>query len=220
MRPPCMCIAFIAAASLFAQQGNSFDEALIFPPANELLLAAQHGYNAGKESRMDFVYQPPWRDPIIHPCRTITREARVAGPLLLAAMEGQTAKKHSKGMPSSDEILRSSGTLLFEIVFFARKPDEEATAVLAVGSRTFEPLETYVNKVETVPCSSGFYGTQLSAIQVRESFTFGFAAGQVSPDWNGTVKLRVRRNEIVEPLDLNLLPVLADQAKRARRDFH
>jgi hypothetical protein len=220
MRPPFICAAFIVAASLFAQQNIPLDEALIFPPPNELLLAAQHGYDVGKDSRMDLVYQTPLRLTFNSPCARLTWQVRAAGPLLLAAMEGQTAKMHSQGMPASEDILHSQGTLLFQIVFFARKQDERATAVLAVGPREFRPLESYVNKVDPVPCSSGNHGGQFTAIQVRETFTFGFAPSQVQPDWNDTVTLKVRRDNIVEPLELSLLPALADQAKRVRRSYH
>jgi hypothetical protein len=212
MRPTIFCAAFISAASLFAQQTGPIDDALIFPPSNELLRAAQSGYDAGKDWSMDLVYKPPWRDPYTHPCGRVTWEVKVAGPLLLAAMEGRTARIHSQGLPGSDDILHSQGTLLFQIVFFARTEEERATAVLALESREFRPLETYVNKIETVPCSSRSNGGQYFAMQVRQTFTFGFAQDQTQPDWSGTVNLKVRRGHIVEPLDLKLRQALAAQA--------
>jgi hypothetical protein len=220
MRPRIFCVAFISAASLFAQQAGPIDDALIFPPSNELLRAAQSGYDGGKDLGMDIVYKPPWRDPYAHPCGRVTWEVKVAGPLLLAEMEGRTARTHAQGLPGSDDILHSQGTLLFQIVFFARKEEERATAALAVESREFHPLETYVNKIETVPCASRFNGGQYFAMQVRQTFTFGFAQGQLQPDWKGTVKLKVRRGNIVEPLELNLRQVLAEQAEKVRRNFH
>jgi hypothetical protein len=105
-------------------------------------------------------------------------------------------------------------------VYRARKQDERATAVLSAGSREFHPLETVVNKVESVPCESAYSGGQYYVIEVRQTFTFGFAQNQIQPDWSGPVTQRVRRANIVEPLELNLLPVLTDQAKTVRRNFH
>jgi hypothetical protein len=220
MRPPFICAAFIVAASLFAQQNRSIDEALIFPPSNELLLAAQHGYDAGKDWRIDLAYQPPEDFRVIHACSQVTWEVRVAGPLLLAAMEGRTARIHSQGLPASEDILHSRGTLLFQVMYRARKQDERATAVLAVGSREFHPLEAYVNKVESVPCESAYGGGQYYVLEVRQTFTFGFAQNQIQPDWSGPVTLKVRRSNIIEPLELNLHQLLEQQSKRVRRSSH
>jgi hypothetical protein len=220
MRPAFFCVAFLAAASFLAQQDTSIDEPLIFPSSNELIRAAQLGYDRGKDWRMELVYRPPWRALFYLPCGRVTWEVRAAGPLLLAVMEGRTARIQSQKLPASEEIAHSRGTLFFEIVFFARTQEERATAVLAIGSREFDPLETYVSKAESVPCGSGFYGTQAYAEQVRETFTFGFAESQKQPDWTGTTTLKVRRGNILEPLALNLRPVLAEQAKEIRRNFH
>ena len=219
MRPSLLSFALLTAATVFAQDINLDSERVLFPPASDILHAAKLGYQSERQWRMDLAYQLTDRDRAYYACASWPREIRVAGPLLLAAMEGETARLHSLQMPTDDEILHANGTLLFQLVFFSRRDDERATVVLKLGTHEFQPLTSLLDSAEMTPCETGWSGGQIYTIRVKETFTFGFAPGQIQSDLLRNVKLEVRRPGRKHICEMDLQRALVDQAKRIHRQF-
>ncbi len=219
MRLSLLCVALLVAASLLAQDIDVDPETLLFPPSSDTLRAAKFGYQSERLWRMDLAYELPDRDRTYHACARWPREIRVAGPLLIAVMEGETARLHSRPIPEDQEILHANGTLLLQLVFFARRDDERATVFLELGTREFQPFTASLDNVESIPCGSAWNGGQNYAIRVQETFTLGFAPGQIQPNSLQNVKLEVRRPDRKYICEMNLQRALVSQAKRIRREF-
>ena len=219
MRLSLLCFALLVAASLLAQDIDVDSETLLFPPSDDTIRAAKLGYQSERQWRMDLAYQLTDRDRAYYACASWPREIRVAGPLLLAAMEGETARLHSLQMPTDEEILHANGTLLLQLVFFSRRDDERATVVLKLGTHEFQPLTSLLDSAEMTPCETGWSGGQIYTIRVQQTFTFGFAPAQIQPDSLRNVKLEVRRPGRKHICEMDLQRVLVSQAKRIRREF-
>jgi len=214
MRPAYLCVAFLTAAALLAQKDYSSDEPLLFPPANELVLAAQLGYRAEKDWPLDVGYESRNVGRDAERCRAEIREVRVAGPLLLAVKEGTMARLHSEAMPVSEDPLHSRGTLMLEMEFFGNGESDRASVALRAMSREYYPLRVALKSAEHFYCGHGWY-----AWKIRQTYTFGFAPGQIQHDWFSGAKLVVIRHGYKETLVLHLEGVLSIQANRIRRGF-
>ena len=214
MRPIYLSIALLSATVLLAQTAPPIDEPLLFPPGNDLVLAAQLGYHSEKDWRYDVAYEADRPPGDLQPCGAAVREIRVAGPMLLAVKEGQMARIHSEAIPINEGPLHSRGTFLLETDFFSTKKTDRASVVLKVRSRKYSPLAASLKSAENYYCGHGW-----DAWKIQQTYTFGFAPGQIYRNWIRGAQLIVTFRGSQQSFPLDLKGALSLQATRVRRNF-
>ncbi len=214
MRLVYLYTAILSAATLLAQTDPSIDEPLLFPPGNDLVLAAQLGYRSERNWLYDVAFEANGPTDKRVPCGEPIQEIRVAGPMLLGVREGQMARTHSEAMPINEDSLHSRGTLLLEMDAFSDKESDTASVVLKVRSREYRPLAAYVKSAKSFYCWGGW-----DAWKIQYAYTFGFAPGQIRRNWIRGATLIVIFRGRRESYPLDLKGVLSLQERRIRRNF-
>ena len=103
---------------------------------------------------------------------------------------------------------------MLEMEFFSSEENDRASVALRARSREYYPLRVCLKSAEHFYCGHGWY-----AWRIQQTYTFGFAPGQIQHDWFSGAKMVVIRHGYKETLDLDLKGALSIQANRIRRAF-
>lgn len=179
-----------------AQQTNSDNSGWLFPSDSDLVSAARYGYQGEGNLDLDYAYVKREFDLSLA-CLPGTQTIRVAGPLMLAAQQGQAAHLNSKPEPVAEDLLHVKGGLVLQLFLYSHRKEDRAEIWLTQGTQEFHPDSVKVDMVETFTCGptfsvgSGVY-TSNFVWHVVERFAFRFTAAARQPDWNEPIELFVR----------------------------
>ena len=118
-------------------------------------------------------------------CRPITQTIGVAGPLMLAAMQGRSAYLKSVPAPARDSLLHAKGAVLLSVESYAAKKEDRAEIWLAQGMQQFHPTAEKLEAVNSVTCggfrAGGSQHTSAAIWDVTQSYVFRFQPDAPSP---------------------------------------
>jgi len=217
----CSCITLLTVAFACAQVENSDRTGQLYPSDDSLVAAARHGYSDRKDVEL-FSFNVQAHKGRATDCLPLTQTIGVAGPLALAAMQGRGAYVKSSPVPESRDLLHVKGTILLRVVFYATKKEDRAEAWLVQGAQQVHPVSDKLEAIGTETCrvaetqdgarTEAFTGAVIW--RVSELYAIRFRTDNSQLDFNGPIKVFVRRNGREEEYEIDAGKAFESETKR------
>ena len=132
-------MTLLTSAWISTQSEKSNESFSLFPSGDSFVTAAQYGYRS--ETNLEpAVVHAYYLEGKITDCLTHTQSIEVAGPLMLAAMQGRTAHLKAKPTPAKEDLIHVQGALMVFAETYALKKEDRAGVWLVQGTQEIYPF--------------------------------------------------------------------------------
>jgi len=213
-------MTLITSVWISAQSGKSNETFGLFPSGDDFMAAAQYGYRSETNLELAQVHGHfPGMEGKITDCLPHTQSIGLAGPLMLAAMQGRTAHLNSKPMPEREDLVHVQGALMVLVESYSLKKEDRAEIWLAQGTQEIRPVSEKLDAAKLISCNNVMaHGKQVhtagSVWDVRQFYAFRFPPGTPQPDWTSPIRISVQKNGKEEKYETNFGDLLSRDAEK------